>query len=204
MEIITREEAKGRGLKKYYTGKPCKRGHVGERYVTGACVTCKKEKYEDNKEYLREYGREHNKKYSVDNKEHRNEYLRNRYATDENFRMSELCREMLRRTLKATSSTKTSRTYDLLGYCNEELKESIESKFLAGMSWEDDYDLWHIDHKYPVSRYIRDGVTDPAIINALDNLIPMWAEHNKEKDDMTLEEYLEVRNDLMDVYGRFL
>jgi len=212
MEIITRKEAKERGLDRYYTGEPCKYGHIDERYMsTGNCVVCRKEhrkeydkKYgkewrEDNKEYHKEY----KKKYREDNKEHRNGYRRERYATDENYRMSELCRSMLKRVLKATSSTKTARTYDLIGYGHEELVQNIASKFTDGMSWENQ-NKWHIDHKYPVSRYIRDGVTDPAIINALDNLMPMWAEHNKEKDDMTLEEYLEVRSDLVDVYGRFL
>jgi hypothetical protein len=39
--IITRAEAKARGLKRYFTGKPCgSRGHVAERYISGACVTC--------------------------------------------------------------------------------------------------------------------------------------------------------------------
>jgi hypothetical protein len=30
------------GAKFYFTGKPCKRGHVAERYLTGACVTCQR------------------------------------------------------------------------------------------------------------------------------------------------------------------
>lgn len=41
MEIITKKEARERGLIKYYTGKPCPRGHIVERYVkNGCCVTC--------------------------------------------------------------------------------------------------------------------------------------------------------------------
>jgi|SRR5690554_2918608 len=220
MKIITRKEAKERGLDRYYTGKPCKYGHVDERYLSyGGCVACRKGYREENKEYTKEYNKkwyeenkeyekERNKKWRGENKEYRNEYMkgynRNRYATNESYRMAVHCRSMVNRILKATSSTKDTPTYEALGYCNEALKQNIESKFLDGMSWEDDYDLWHIDHKYPVSRYIKDGVTDPALINALDNLIPMWAEHNLEKGDMTLEEYLEVRSDLVDVYGRFL
>ena len=43
-------EARRRGLHKYATGKPCKYGHIGQRYtVSGACISCAKEnsdKYE--------------------------------------------------------------------------------------------------------------------------------------------------------------
>ena len=39
--IISRAEAKALGLKCYFAGKPCKRGHVAERYVSGnGCVEC--------------------------------------------------------------------------------------------------------------------------------------------------------------------
>ena len=39
--IITRQYAISNGLKKYYTGKPCKRGHVSERYTsTNKCFVC--------------------------------------------------------------------------------------------------------------------------------------------------------------------
>ncbi len=40
-EIITRAEAKARGLKRYFTGKPCKRGHICEWFAaSGACYEC--------------------------------------------------------------------------------------------------------------------------------------------------------------------
>ena len=42
MEIITRKEAKEQGLTHYYTGKPCPRGHISERYLQGKCVDCSK------------------------------------------------------------------------------------------------------------------------------------------------------------------
>jgi len=43
MQIITRAEAKERGLKRYFTGKPCKHGHICERNISNSgCVECKK------------------------------------------------------------------------------------------------------------------------------------------------------------------
>lgn len=41
-EIISRKEAKARGLKRYFTGEPCKHGHVAERnYSDKKCIECK-------------------------------------------------------------------------------------------------------------------------------------------------------------------
>lgn len=51
-KIITRKKAKELGLSKYFTGKPCLRGHVAERYSRcGKCTECQSlylEKYRKN------------------------------------------------------------------------------------------------------------------------------------------------------------
>jgi hypothetical protein len=40
-EIISRADAKARGLKRYFTGKPCIEGHVSERATSnGTCCQC--------------------------------------------------------------------------------------------------------------------------------------------------------------------
>ena len=44
MKIISKEAAKKQGLKRYYTGKPCPNGHIAERFVTGKCVECNRER----------------------------------------------------------------------------------------------------------------------------------------------------------------
>lgn len=39
--ILSRQDAYAKGLKRFYTGEPCKRGHVCERFVcNGGCVRC--------------------------------------------------------------------------------------------------------------------------------------------------------------------
>jgi hypothetical protein len=41
VDIISRDTARAAGQKRYFTGKPCKYGHVGQRFVGGgACCTC--------------------------------------------------------------------------------------------------------------------------------------------------------------------
>ena len=43
IEIISRKEAKEKGLKRYFTGIPCKDGHIAERYTKwGHCSECKR------------------------------------------------------------------------------------------------------------------------------------------------------------------
>lgn len=40
---ITRAQAAESGLTRYYTGKPCNRGHDAERFVSnGSCIQCQK------------------------------------------------------------------------------------------------------------------------------------------------------------------
>lgn len=44
MDIITRQAAKEKGLKTYYTGQACKHGHDSYRYTqSGTCAACIKE-----------------------------------------------------------------------------------------------------------------------------------------------------------------
>ena len=41
MKLISKEEAKAKGLIRYFTGKPCCRGHMVERYTsTRICIKC--------------------------------------------------------------------------------------------------------------------------------------------------------------------
>ena len=49
-EIVSRKEAIARGLKRYFTGEPCKHGHTVERRVSGGdCVVCKIERQKSEK-----------------------------------------------------------------------------------------------------------------------------------------------------------
>jgi hypothetical protein len=69
---------------------------------------------------------------------------------------------------------------EILGYTYRELHDHIESLFKPGMSWSNRGE-WHIDHIIPVSLLLEYGVTDPAFINGLDNLQPLWAIENRIK-----------------------
>jgi hypothetical protein len=57
-----RAHAKAQGLPLYRTGKPCKNGHIDNRYTTGACVVCVRETslawQKDNRERTRELAKQ--------------------------------------------------------------------------------------------------------------------------------------------------
>jgi hypothetical protein len=55
MKIISCNEAKARGLKRYFTGEPCPSGHIAERYCCGGtCVVCTFLRNRENRKLHRE------------------------------------------------------------------------------------------------------------------------------------------------------
>lgn len=68
--LITKEEAKALGLKRYFTGKPCLNGHLVERYaMNGGCAECRRLATEKcaptRKEKKAEYDKVRAEKYRV-------------------------------------------------------------------------------------------------------------------------------------------
>ena len=57
----TRQEAKATGAKYYFTGEPCKHGHIAPRKTKGACVECLKVEWQQAAEKRADYFREYNK-----------------------------------------------------------------------------------------------------------------------------------------------
>ncbi len=57
----TRAEAKATGAKYYFTGAPCKHGHIAPRKTKGTCVECLKVEWTQALETRAEYFQEYNK-----------------------------------------------------------------------------------------------------------------------------------------------
>ena len=55
----TRKEALALGLPRYFTGKPCKHGHIAERKTKGGCIECRRAYRETHREKDREYNAKH-------------------------------------------------------------------------------------------------------------------------------------------------
>jgi hypothetical protein len=86
--IISRDEAKALGLKHFFTGVPCKRGHIAERSVhSGRCLECDRARSAKwkaaNPERVREMKRKHRaanpeKVREKDREANRKQYIKNR------------------------------------------------------------------------------------------------------------------------------
>ena len=75
----TREEAKKTGSKYYFTGQPCKHGHVAPRKTKGACIECLKVEWAKGNETRADYFREYNKREDV--KDRKNEWYQENRET---------------------------------------------------------------------------------------------------------------------------
>jgi len=73
----TRKEAQDSGAKYYFTGEPCKHGHIAPRKTKGSCVECLKVEWGKANTTRADYFREYNKREDV--KDRKNDwYLANR------------------------------------------------------------------------------------------------------------------------------
>ena len=94
MNIISRDAARGLGLKRFFTGKPCKHGHLSDRFVSNkGCAQCLNESYTKYHppQKQRERGRrrwaenpegmlEKSRRHASKNRDRRNADARRRYG----------------------------------------------------------------------------------------------------------------------------
>jgi 5-methylcytosine-specific restriction endonuclease McrA len=78
----TRAEAKALGSKYYFTGEPCKHGHIAPRKTKGACLECLKLEWTRGNETRAEYFRKYNES-DAGQKAKRAYYERNKDAVIE-------------------------------------------------------------------------------------------------------------------------
>ena len=66
----TRSEAKALGASHYFTGVPCKHGHIALRKTKGACVECLRIEWRIGTDKRAEYFAEYNRRESVKERKH--------------------------------------------------------------------------------------------------------------------------------------
>ena len=191
MDIITRKQAREQGLTRFYTGKPCKRGHDSERQTSsGICCKChclrQKTRYLEDPEFkARLHARNSARtcaRIKSDPEYRRLHYervqARKRRRDADSPGHAILTR--LRSRLRHVVANKAGRTKELLGCTIDELLLHLESQFVDGMSWENRH-LWHVDHIRPCASF---DLTDPGQQKECfhyTNLQPLWAKDNLSK-----------------------
>jgi hypothetical protein len=67
--IISRKEAKARGLTHYFTGKPCNNGHIAKRYASDRhCFDCEREDHRRRRPRSGKSGKAYNRDRAIRNK----------------------------------------------------------------------------------------------------------------------------------------
>lgn len=159
MELLRRQDALAIGSSKYYTGKPCRAGHLSERWSSdGTCCVCKAERV--SAFFKSPAGKEVTSRYdaSPKGKEKRRKY--------DAKRLPKKLASNMERHVRKIRGTPTWLTL--------EQKELINSLYLeAKRLTEETGTPHHVDHQVPLRGKTVCGLHVPwnlQVIPALDNL----------------------------------
>lgn len=166
-----RARAKAAGLTRYFTGRPCKHGHLAERLTSCAkCADCLKIAMKRKRRTPGTVQHASRKAYRKRQKSiggsQRANYLRSnkRWLTSDSpaahaKRLGKTLRSRLYRALRAQNpGARAGLAARDLGCTLIELREYLVSLLPAGLSWEDRGNTWELDHKRPLSEF---DLTDP-------------------------------------------
>lgn len=164
MDIITRDKAKELGLRLYFTGKPCKHGHVCDRYVGGKwCVECRR---------LWNLANQTSKKRVYEKTNRKKTYA------NPNVKLAMAIRSRISGAI--LKGFKKCKSLELLGCEIVDARVHIEMQFEVGMSW-DNHGEWHIDHIRPCASFDLTKEEEQKVCFHYTNLRPLWAKENLSK-----------------------
>lgn len=152
-----RKEAILQGLVTYFTGKPCKYGHVANRRtVNGFCTAC--EKVKNNSEFRQEYMAE----YASNNKEKIKE-IAARWVQNNKGKVNSF-----------TAARHTAKMKRQPTWLSKEQKQYIRCLYqLSAMRSRESDIKWHVDHVVPLQGENVSGLHVPwnlKVIPAADNI----------------------------------
>lgn len=162
--IITRQEAIAQGRTRYYTGKPCKHGHLAERHIGGSCSECQRI-------YQKAYSQTEQRKESNRKKQQRQQQTekcrardlqrqKKRNAEHPHYVIAHVIRAKYPAAIIPLTEAEQTRVATIYRIANA-LRQRTGQK-------------WEVDHCYPL---VRGGVHHP------DNLMILPATLNRQKRD---------------------
>jgi 5-methylcytosine-specific restriction endonuclease McrA len=169
LQIISRDDARAKGLVLFYTGIACRRGHICERYVSGyTCVMCTK------LPLYKEKVKAHDKK----NKEHRRAYLR-KWKVENRDRVNELGCLWAKRNPEKHAMRARLRRARVLGIEGSHTVEEVlelfaKQKFKCASCFIRLHDEYEVDHNIPV--------TKPGSTNWITNIQILCVSCNRRKN----------------------
>ena len=208
-EIVSKEEARGKGFRHYFTGKLCNSGHISERYVINSgCIMCAKERSakkrknnpnymkkwrEENKDRMRickikylqnhpDFNKQSCKRFQAKNPEHIKLY-RSLWRKLPEGQLRKTCDKITSR-LRIGESLSKSKT-KLLNYSAQEYESHLLKYFPEFETLNKAREAgYQIDHIVPIS-YVAKNIENKEmqfrVVMDLDNLQLIPAEENKLK-----------------------
>ncbi len=187
MNVISCAEAKSQNLTRYFTGKPCKHGHVAERYVLNwTCVVChaakcaeflpkwREKNPEKTKTYNEKYAERHketNKLWRASNKQRCLETQRkwNELNNEKRNLLSSKWRKQNRHIVNALHSKwKTQLLQRMPTWLTEDDWWMIEQIYhLAQLRTAATSVEWHVDHIIPLRGKTVSGLHVPANLQVI-------------------------------------
>jgi hypothetical protein len=155
------------------------------RYHSMTCATCEKEKLYEWRKKKPEKFKDLCKKYRSkdESKEKRATYLRDKYASDMNFRLEKLYRNRVRLFIKGGVKHGKAKYEEMLGCSWDTLREWLQSNFAEGMTWENYGTEWHVDHTMPCAIFDFTEQENVRTCFNWSNLSPMFGPENISKSD---------------------
>lgn len=186
---VTRSEAKALGAPQYFTGKPCKQGHLAPKFTcSGSCTECLAAR---RREYMREWSEknpEAKKQRAAEwyqkNREEVIERVRANYYKDVDASRqrgrdyaAENREEARERAKKwAQDNAEHKRQYDKAwAAANKERAHSLKAKYRAARRqacppWVDDEHMARIHEIYRLRREISDRT---GVVHEVDHIVPL-------------------------------
>jgi hypothetical protein len=190
--FISRALAKQQGLRHYYTGNPCKYGHVCHKYTkTGQCPECllARSQRPEIKQKLKE--RSQAEAFKAAKRAYCKKRYRKKNPVPRILHESGVHRKIAmnirnRVNLAIGRQSKSASTMALLGCTISHLIAHLESLFQDGMSWQNHgRDGWHIDHIRPCASFDLADPEQQRQCFHYTNLQPLWAGDNLRKGSST-------------------
>ena len=130
------------------------------------------------------------KRWRNENRDKFKETRRKRFKKDINFRIKSRLRRRLVFELARQSTSKTTKTTELLGCSIPDFRIYIESRFEVGMTWENYGSVWHIDHIMPCAIFDLSKPEHQRRCFHFSNLQPLFASENLKKGSkVTSDQY---------------
>ena len=204
---LPRAKASELGLRTYFVGHRCPRGHVAPHLVAGGCSVCatvssrewhrkaraanlehyksrerarirpRTEELRSKEAMRREINRDRTRQWS-------RQYQSKRRRIDPQYRLRCALSGRVGTALKKQYGAKAHKTMELVGCSIPALMAHLEALFQPGMTWDNHaIDGWHIDHIRPCTSF---DLTDPEQQRQCfhyTNLQPLWAFDNISKSD---------------------